>query len=76
LNGSITRTVVVVWKRTKHALRRESSPESRRGILTGNGFTLTILRKMPWSTSESGGSREASLAGGMYADAGSEWSLV
>lgn len=61
-----------------HALRRGSSPDSRRGILTGSGTTLTILRsfKRPWNTSENGGSRETSLAGGMYANDGSEWSLV
>lgn len=71
LNGSVTRTVVIVGKRTKHAMRRESSPDSRRGILTGSRFTMTILRsrKKPRSTSESGESRGASLAGGMYADA-------
>lgn len=58
-----------------NALRRESSPNSRRDTLTGSGFTLTILRscKKLWGTSKSGGSTPA---GGMYADAGSEWSLV
>ncbi len=80
LNGLITHTMVVVWKRTMHALRRESSrdSESQCGVLTCRKFTMTILRsrKKPWSTSESGASREASLADSVYADAGSAWSLV
>lgn len=59
-----------------HALRRGSSPDSRRGILTGSGTTIVRSFKKPWNTSENEGSRETSLAGGMYANDGSEWSLV
>jgi hypothetical protein len=37
------RTVVVVWKRTMHALRRESSRDLPRGVLTSSRFAMTTL---------------------------------
>ena len=79
LNRSILRTVVVVWKRTMHALcRRESSRDSPRGVLTYSGFVMTTLRsrKTPLNTSESGTGGEALLAGDVNNDSGSAWSLV
>jgi hypothetical protein len=62
---SLTRTVVVTWKRVMHTLRRES----QRGVPAGFALINPSSREKPWNNSET------SLAA-VIADADTEWILI
>jgi len=62
---SLTRTVVLTWKRVMHTLRRES----QRGIPTGFTLINPSSREKPWSNSETSLAAE-------FVDPDTEWILV